>query len=74
MENWTPGRFTHFIDDVIERQSAPKTVEQFFERFNDLLLETAWAVRSIAELDERLAARVYGLVLDVILEEMKIRG
>lgn|GEM_PF-3084974 len=72
MENWRSGRFTEYADGVIERLSASRSGSLLFGRFNDLMLETAWTARRVAELDERLAAKAYGLVVEVILEEMKL--
>ena len=72
VENWKPGRFTQFIDDVIETYSESKEPEPLFEKFSDLLLEAMWASRRVAECDERLGARVYGLFVEVPLEMLRI--
>ncbi len=74
MENWRPGRFIDYIDRVIERLSAAGSGSRFFGRFDDLMLETAWTSRRVAELDERLAAKTCGLLVDLILEEMTLLG
>jgi hypothetical protein len=72
MENWKPGRFTKFVDDVIEQLSHSSLIQPPYEKFGDLLLETAWTARKAAELDERLGAKVYGLAIEVPLEMLKI--
>jgi hypothetical protein len=71
MENWKPGRFKAFVDSAIER-FAETGADPGFEHFRELLFETAWAARRVADLDERLAARVYGLALEVPLEMLSI--
>jgi hypothetical protein len=56
----------------MSRPFESKETDQRFEKFSDLLLEAMWASRRVAEYDERLGARVYGLYLEVSLEMLKI--
>jgi hypothetical protein len=72
MENWKPGRFKEFVDAVIENMSKSPKPDPLFEKFNDLLLKIAWASRRVADVDEVLAARIYGLVMETQLEAIKI--
>ncbi len=72
MEDWKPGRFIAFIDETIEVMSAKTSGGPQYEKFERLLLETAWTARRVAELDERLGAEVYGLSLETALEILHI--
>jgi hypothetical protein len=72
MENWRPGRFKEFVDEIIESFSSQRASGPIYEKFNDLLLESAWATRRVAEFDERLAAKMYGLLLEILLEMLRI--
>ncbi len=72
MENWKPGRFKEFVDGVIEEMSKSEKPEPLYEKFTDLLLEIAWTSRRVADLDEKLAARFYGLAMEIELEMLKI--
>lgn len=67
MENWRPGIFKEFVDEIIESFSSQRASGPIFEKFNDLLLESACATRRVAEFDERLAAKMCGLLLETLL-------
>jgi hypothetical protein len=72
IENWRPGRFKKFIDGIIEPFSSQRASGPIYEKFNDLLLESAWATRRVAEFDERLVAKMSGMFLETLLEMLRI--
>jgi hypothetical protein len=72
MESWEAGRFKDFVDGVIEKMSKSAYPEPLYAKFHDLLLEIAWTSRRVADLDERLAARFYGLSVEAELEMLRI--